>query len=591
MLDEQFGLGCYDDDDYTLRARRAGFRAVIARDAFVHHFGGRTFSAHGVDFSALMRQNERRFQAKWAGPRRGNAPRRRPHSPPSPRGLRKRRARRSPIAVASGGGLLLRRSRVRLSLCMIVRDSARTLPACLESIAPWVDELVVVDTGSVDETPRIVERFGGRLFHFPWCDDFAAARNESLRHARGDWIFWMDSDDAIDADCGRRLRALADAEPADPTILGYVVQVHCPGDDGDGVVDVTAVDHVKLIRNRPDLRFEGRIHEQILPAVRRAGGEVAWTDLFVVHSGSDPSPEAQERKRRRDLHLLHLELRERPEHPFTLFNLGMTYADAGRFDEAAAFLARGIDRTGPGESHLRKAYALLVYCRLQLGRLEEADATCRAALELFPRDAELTFRHGVLLHESGRLKEAAEAYRAVLANDEERHFSSVDRGLRGYKARRNLAVVLGDLGDSAGAEEQWRRVVAEVPGYRPGWRGLGEALLRRGAFAEVLAIADGLVHNPAVAGEGRALRPSRSGTRGPNRGPRRVGARRRRVPRRAGALADPLSVAFRTRRPRRGGARVGRTGPTRPGGPLRPSQPRHRPPAAGPTRRGGAGLS
>ncbi len=90
---------------------------------------------------------------------------------------------------------------------MIVRDSALTLRPCLESIRPWVDEMVVVDTGSIDETPHIVNEFGGRLFHFPWCDDFSAARNESLRHARGDWLFWMDSDDTISADCGRKLRA------------------------------------------------------------------------------------------------------------------------------------------------------------------------------------------------------------------------------------------------------------------------------------------------------------------------------------------------------------------------------------------------
>ena len=140
----------------------------------------------------------------------------------------------------------------------------------------------------------------------------------------------MDSDDTIPTECGRRLPSLVD-HGVDPSVLGYVMQVHCPGggENGDPETDVTVVDHVKLFRNRPDLRFEGRIHEQILPAIRRAGGKVAWTDLYVVHSGSDPSPEAQERKRRRDLHLLHLELRERPEHPFTLFNLGMTYADGG----------------------------------------------------------------------------------------------------------------------------------------------------------------------------------------------------------------------------------------------------------------------
>ena len=111
------------------------------------------------------------------------------------------------VEVAPGGGLRLRLDldRPKLSLCMIVRDNAKTLPACLESIRPWVDEMIVVDTGSVDETPRVVESFGGKLFHFPWCDDFSAARNESLRHATGDWLFWMDSDDTIPPECGRGL--------------------------------------------------------------------------------------------------------------------------------------------------------------------------------------------------------------------------------------------------------------------------------------------------------------------------------------------------------------------------------------------------
>jgi O-antigen biosynthesis protein len=200
--------------------------------------------------------------------------------------LRAKPARGAPgpfaVEAVPGGGLQMsiEADRPRISLCMIVRDNARTLPACLESIRPWVDEMVIVDTGPVDDTPRIVEAFGGRLFHFPWCDDFSAARNESLRHARGDWLFWMDSDDTILPACGRGLRGLADRE-VPPHILGFIMQVHCPGygEDGGPDFDVTMVDHVKLFRNRPDLRFDHRIHEQILPAIRAAGGEVAWTDF------------------------------------------------------------------------------------------------------------------------------------------------------------------------------------------------------------------------------------------------------------------------------------------------------------------------
>ncbi len=287
--------------------------------------------------------------------------------------------------------------------------------------------------------------------------------------------------------------ALVDSEVG-PKVLGYVMQVHCPGggEDGDPDSNVTVVDHVKLIRNRPELRFEGRVHEQILPAIRRAGGTVAWTDLYVVHSGSDPSPEAQERKRRRDLHLLHLELREQPHHPFTLFNIGMTYADGGRFEEADEFLRRSIRHSAPDESHLRKAYALLVYAEMRQGRRDEALATCRRGLDLFPQDVELRFREGVVLHELGRLEEAAQAYRTVLAVREGRHFTSIDLGLTGFKARQNLAVVYTDLGglDPGGGRVAARNAgrTALPPGLaRPG-RGLAprrpipRGLIRRRAL-------------------------------------------------------------------------------------------------------------
>jgi O-antigen biosynthesis protein len=203
--------------------------------------------------------------------------------------------------------------------------------------------LIIVDTGSVDETPRIVESFGGKLYHFPWCDDFSAARNESLRHAKGDWLFWMDSDDTIPPGCGLGLRGLVENQN-EPSVAAYIMQVHCPGGAGrgGGEESVTVVDHIKLFRNLPELRFDGRMHEQILGAVRRIGGNVNWTDLYVVHSGSDQSPAAQARKLERDLRLLNLELAERPEHPFTLFNLGTSAVSRGlartgrRFDPDAA---------------------------------------------------------------------------------------------------------------------------------------------------------------------------------------------------------------------------------------------------------------
>jgi GT2 family glycosyltransferase/tetratricopeptide (TPR) repeat protein/2-polyprenyl-3-methyl-5-hydroxy-6-metoxy-1,4-benzoquinol methylase len=498
LLDEGFGVGCFEDDDYCLRAINAGFRAVIARDSFVHHFGGQTFRASGINFASLLQQNQERFRAKWADKAQTSS---QPVQIASP--VPARSDPRYTIQVPEQGGLLLVRGGggILLSLCMIVRDNARTIGAALQSIRPYVDEMVVVDTGSTDDTPQIAQQLGARVFHFPWCDDFSAARNESLKYARGQWIFWMDSDDTIDPDCGCKLRQLALQDPG-PSILGHVIQVHCPGPPGEDEDNVTEVDHVKLFRNLPELRFEGRIHEQILPAIRRLGGEVAWTDLFVTHTGYDHTPEGQIRKKDRDLRLLHLEHRERGEHTFTLFNLGMTYADIGQPREAVEYLQRCIACSQQTESHLRKAFALLVHSLRQLGRKEVAWQVCEDGLKHFPQDPELTFRRAILLHDRGQLELAVRMYLELLGDNPERHFTSVDRGIRSFKARFNLALVYEDLGDLAQAEEQCRLAVKEQPGFRAAWHELANLLLRQGRQDEALRMADQLLSRDHLCVEG-----------------------------------------------------------------------------------------
>jgi glycosyltransferase involved in cell wall biosynthesis/Flp pilus assembly protein TadD/2-polyprenyl-3-methyl-5-hydroxy-6-metoxy-1,4-benzoquinol methylase len=565
-LDERFGIGCFEDDDLCRRALDAGWKAVIARAAFVHHYGNRTFLGSGIDLAGVLKSNREKFNQKWHQCAGNDAVERLPlgpqdtiQAPEQPPILQSAitdaipsksdnrvssppaTSARFTIERAPTNGLLLRPATVKLSLCMIVRDNETTIGPCLESISRWVDEIVIVDTGSKDSTPAICRKSGARLYEFPWCDDFAAARNESLKHARGEWIFWMDSDDTIPPDCGFKLRELIDG-PHNESVLGYVMQVHCPGTGDDGFVDVTVVDHVKLIRNRSDLRFSGRIHEQLLPAIRAAKGEVAWTDLFVVHSGSDRSADGFQRKLDRDLRILHRELEERADHPFVLFNLGMTYADAanhapskgasqngglmedlageeadfeqspGDVDRTAIAEAKGsaIDRklqsqiwrnsaitclqnciavSSPAESHLRKAYALLVNCLSQSGLHDEAWRCCQDGLVLYPNDKELQFRSAMLHHHFGRLDQAARTYLRVLNDPAERAFSSIDRGLAGFKARHNLAIVYEDAGALDQAEDQWRRITAEQPDYRMGWRGLGEILIRQTKLEEATRLA------------------------------------------------------------------------------------------------------
>ena len=394
---------------------------------------------------------------------------------------------------------------LRLSLCMIVRDNERTLEAALSSIRPWVDEMVVVDTGSHDRTREIARALGARVFDCPWCDDFSAARNESLRHARGEWLFWMDSDDTIDQENGRKLRELADGTHTQD-VLGYVMQVHCPAYGSEAAGDLTVVDHVKMFRNHPLLRFEFRIHEQVLPAIRRLGGQVAWTDVSVVHSGADHTAEGLERKYERDLRILHLEFQDRPDHPFVLFNLGMTHSEKGEHDRAATYLRRCLVVAQPDESHVRKAYALLMNNLVRLRQYEEARAVCQAGRQLYPKDPELLFREGLLAQELGELQHAEKAYRAVLAGGEDRHFSSVDPGVAGVKARHNLAILYGDMGRMDLAELQWREALRDQPGYGPTVRALGDVLVREGKLAAAEIFAEHICQSDDLRIEGCLLK-------------------------------------------------------------------------------------
>jgi len=480
LLDERFGIGNFEDDDFCRRAAEAGYQSLIAIDCFVHHFGSVSFQGAGVDLNQVLQENQKLYREKWEGTiPQGEVMIPSVEIAQESFALGKRRSQFT--LESTSGGLKLQPNTIKLSACLIVRDNENTIRPCLESIKPWVDEIVVVDTGSKDQTAQICEEMGARVFHWPWRDDFSAARNESIDHARGEWIFWMDSDDTIPEHCGKQLRELADSAHTE-NVLGYVAQVHCPGMDS---MDITAVDHVKLFRNHSDLRFEFRIHEQIIPSIRRAGGEVAWTDLYVVHSGSDQTEKGRAGKLVRDFRLLEKELADRLNHPFVLFNLGMTHADAKQFESAVEYLVRCIDVTGPEESHLCKTYALLVNALSQLNRNEQAWEVVNNGLKLFPEDKELMFRQALLQHHFGYFSDSEQTYLRILSEQTDRKFASVDQGISNFKARHNLAVVYEDAGRHQEAEQQWRIIIKQYPEYIPAWRGLGENLLTQNKNEEL----------------------------------------------------------------------------------------------------------
>jgi glycosyltransferase involved in cell wall biosynthesis len=156
---------------------------------------------------------------------------------------------------------------------MIVKNEEHNLFACLECCADLVDEIVIVDTGSTDRTRELAEKFGARVFDFPWQDSFSAARNESIRHATGQWIFWMDADDRIDEENRAKLRRLFGGLKEEMAAYLLTCRV-LPAGSGKSV---RLVDHTRLFPNHPKVRWSYRVHEQILPAVMRLGGAARRT--------------------------------------------------------------------------------------------------------------------------------------------------------------------------------------------------------------------------------------------------------------------------------------------------------------------------
>jgi len=408
-----------------------------------------------------------------------------------------------------------------VSLTMIVRNEEATLAACLSSVADLVDEIVVVDTGSTDGTKEVAARFGARVFDFPWCDDFAAARNESLSHARGNWILWSDGDEYFDETNRLKLRRLLSHLNAEKT--AFLMGQHSRSHGGLAIL----VHQVRLFRNDAEIRWDYRVHEQVLPALQRAGHQVHRTDILITHTGyQDYSKQAG--KTERNLRLLLLDQADRPDDPFTLFNLGLTYSRLRAHAAAVDPLLRSLKVLAPDSPLRPKATAALVRSYDRLGRGEEASAICSTARMQFPEDLELLGLDGSLRLARGDEAGAERCWKEVLwsratppisypgffQSEEEGSMpvfgetgepKDVDEAVFPC-AGHNLAMLYRRQGRTADAEAQWRDVLDGYPGFLQGWVGLGEFYRDQGRWTDLERTAETMERTPRMLPEALALR-------------------------------------------------------------------------------------
>ena len=215
-----------------------------------------------------------------------------------------------------------------LSLCMIVKNEQEFLPDCLESVRNIADQIVIIDTGSIDNTVAIAKRYGAEVHYFKWCDDFSAARNESIKYASCGWIFWIDADE----------RLLPDSIPELKSLMKYenkpvIYKVHIRNIIKDGQNHSLSNAH-RLFNNYRGISFSGRIHEQVSPSVAKLRGEERDSNISIYHIGYNLEGKQAEAKMERNRKLLENMAREFPNDAYAHYTLAQYYGMMNKPEKA-----------------------------------------------------------------------------------------------------------------------------------------------------------------------------------------------------------------------------------------------------------------
>jgi glycosyltransferase involved in cell wall biosynthesis len=264
---------------------------------------------------------------------------------------------------------------VTVSIALIVKNEERTLARCLDSIHGAVDEIVVIDTGSVDATVSVARRYTDRIFDFPWIDDFAAARQFAFDHATSDWVAWVDADDVVHhAD---RIRPLCAAAPAN--IAGFYWRYVLVRDAAGA--PTFEFWRERCVRNDGNFRWQGRVHEAL---VARTPAQLVRSDEVVVEHLPEEDRGADQHGR--NLRILEAECADAGEtvEPRKLFYLGREYADMGQPEQALAVLRRYLDVAFWDDERYRAQTQVAALLRA-LERYPEAIDADLAALKIHPR--------------------------------------------------------------------------------------------------------------------------------------------------------------------------------------------------------------
>jgi tetratricopeptide (TPR) repeat protein len=314
----------------------------------------------------------------------------------------------------------------RVALSMIVRNEAPTLRRCLDSVRGIVDEIVIGDTGSTDDTPAIARACGARVVEVSWNNDFAAARNRALDPVQSDWVLSLDADEVLDTRAADGIAALAAARD----VAGYQVSIRNyvrslaeriwdrPAKPNDSALPAAQaypayVDHenVRLFRRDPRIVFAGRVHESVGPSIEAAGLGLGHAPFLIHHFGLAADVATRARKNRLYRELGQQKVLDMPENAQAHLELGLVELDNfGNLDEALACFERACQQN----ARLGVAWFFGGVTQLRRGKHREALRFLRKAEQCGHATQAVAEAMGDAHYNLGEFPAAVRSYRQAL---------------------------------------------------------------------------------------------------------------------------------------------------------------------------------
>jgi glycosyltransferase involved in cell wall biosynthesis len=352
-----------------------------------------------------------------------------------------------------------------LSLAMMVKNEERFLEDALLSARGWVDEMVVVDTGSTDRTVEIAQDLGAKVSFFPWVNDFSKARNETIRRSSGAWVAILDADERFRGPHPENVRALLT-----PDVSGWpyhALMLNVVNQNLDGLATHSFFSP-RIFPRHEDIGYVGRVHNSFGSISLGEAKRFEMTrceGLEIVHLGYDKTVYEERGKLERNLELLKAAVREEPEVARYRFYLGREYIITKQYEEAKRLLKSVFKDEALNDAMLRsEAYTNYLTALNKSGApFEEVLATAVEALELNPYEADAWYFLSLAYEQQGLTEEAMSALTEGLVSlrHKQLHTSRLAT-LRGERAT-EAAIYWAQQGDQERAEPLFAEALEHTP--------------------------------------------------------------------------------------------------------------------------------